>query len=54
MMHLDWAQLIHYVLIFAYSLLEYWIGKNKNIESNSVIEFFLKTIGQLLIKNKKE
>lgn len=54
MMHLDWAQLIHYVLIFVYSLLEYWIGKNKNIESNSVIEFVFKTLGQLLIKNKKE
>jgi|JI7StandDraft_1071085.scaffolds.fasta_scaffold107367_3 hypothetical protein len=53
-MHLDWSQLIHYGLIFAYSLLEYWIGKNKNIESNSVIEFVYKTLGKLLIKNKKE
>lgn len=53
-MHLDYYQVIHYVLIFAYSLLEYWIGKNKNIESNSVIEFVYKTLGKLLIKNKKE
>ena len=43
-MHLEYGHVVHYVLLFAYSLLEYWIGKNKNIESNSVIEFVLKPL----------